>query len=607
MPFPEPPSPEPPSPESASPEPLPSGNVGLEFCATLIDQWVRLGVQHAVISPGSRSTPLALACAEHPFLRTHVHHDERSAAFMALGIGIATGLPAVMVTTSGTAAVELHPAIVEAHQAHVPMLAVTADRPPELQGVGAPQTIDQRQLFGGSVRWFVEPGPPDDQYRNSWRYLATDAFAATRGAMVGAPPGPVHLNLAFREPLIGTVIELPPTIEPTVPTPAIWGLIDEQVGQIGPALSYGRGLIVAGRRAARNDADRDAILALATLLGWPVLADHQSGVRVDHPQVVTAFDSITRVHPLADRLRPEFVVRVGGLLASRFTNEWLAHCGAKQIGIDRWGVFADPDHVLADRITGDIGEICRQLVAYGPKPADAEWTSLWHRTEAAARVAIVANLAGEPLVVNAALEAVPAGGSLMVSSSMPVRDLEWYGSPRGDITVVSNRGANGIDGVTSTAVGVALGSGRPTVCVIGDVAFLHDTNALLGLARRDAPLCIVVIDNDGGGIFSFLPQAEALANDRFEQLFGTPHGVNLAQLTASHGIEVHTAGDLDELDALLAEWAGHLRPLVIVVPSDRHINVDDHRLINEAVRSALENTDELQQPIDNSRRVTTDE
>ena len=565
---------------------MPVDNPSVTFCATLVDQWVRQGVRHAVVSPGSRSTPLALACAEHPGLRTHVHHDERSASFMALGIGLATRVPALMVTTSGTAVAELHAAVVEAHQACVPLLVCTADRPPELHGVHAPQTIDQTRIFGDAVRWFVEPGPPTDEHRGAWRHLAVDAFGAAMGASLGRPPGPVHLNLAFREPLVGPLGELTEPLDVAPPVPALWGLTDEQLGAMARSMAGRRGVIVAGDRAVADDGDREAIHRLAIVTGWPVLADHQSGMRGDD-RVVTAFDPFLRVDTVAAELRPEFVLRIGGLLSSRITNEWLAASEATHVGLDRWGILPDPDHVLDERLVADVLLVCDQLADAAPAPAPAEWTQRWYDVERAARRAVIEARAGEPLIVNTALTKVPAGGNLVVSSSMPVRDLEWYGDRRGDVRVLSNRGANGIDGVTSTAVGVALGSGTPTVLVIGDVAFLHDTNGLLGMGRREVPLCIVVIDNDGGGIFSFLPQASALDSERFEQLFGTPHAVDLESLVRAHGIDlVRTFGHGDVV-AALDKWASFPRPLVVFARSDRRRNVADHAAINDAVRAAL--------------------
>ncbi len=556
------------------------GSAAATFCATLVDEWVAHGLTDAVICPGSRSTPLAVALAERADLAIHVQVDERSAAFMALGLGLASGHPAVVLCTSGTAAVELHAAVVEADLAAVPLLVVTADRPPELQGVGAPQTIDQTDLYGDAVRWFVEPGPPSHADAGGWRRLAADAHAAT----LGIRPGPVHLNVAFREPLLGDVGVLPDRQGSLLsrtrpPGPAVG--VEQLAALVGFA---GRpGLIVAGVRSALNDADTDAILRLSRALGWPILADPSSSCRVPDPMVVTASDSILRDPETAQRLLPEIVLRLGGLLASRVTNEWLARSGAVQFGIDRYGCCPDPDQVLATAFHADpagaandiVGAVTASSAAQTSAPSEGksanEVAGRWRAAEAAARAAIDEVLAAhpdsEPAIVARALASVPDGGALVVSSSMPIRDLEWYSPARRGVRVHANRGANGIDGVVSTAVGVAL-AGGPITLVIGDLAFLHDTNGLLGLARRAIDLRIEVIDNDGGGIFSFLPQRDRLSDDRFEQLFGTPQGVDLEALAAAHGV-----GDL-----------------VRVHRTDREANRALHAELNAAVCAAVSAT-----------------
>jgi len=568
-----------------------NGDLAATYCATLVDEWVHLGLRHAVVAPGSRSTPMALALAAEDRLEVHVHHDERSAAFMALGIGLRTGEPALVLCTSGTAAVELHPAVVEAHQAGVPMLVVTADRPPELQGVGAPQTIDQRELYGSSVRWYCEPGAPEPGGAEWWRDLAVDAWARTGGA----PPGPVHLNLAFREPLVGTPGELPPPTPRSANPSTVravgpgWNLPDEELGRLLDAVSGRRGVVVAGARAGSRPEDRDALLALAEQLGWPVLAEPTSGCRTSHRAVVAHFDPVLRQSGWAEALRPEFVLRVGGLVASKVTAQWLATSGALQVGLDRFGLVPDPDHQLARSLTADVAEVCRRLAAASPAPAPDGWSTTWRSAEADAAFAIADVFdhqfsLTEPGTVVAAAERV-APGALVVSSSMPVRDLEWFAAPRNDLTAYSNRGANGIDGVTSTAVGVAL-TGVPTALLVGDVAFLHDTNALLGLAGRDVDLCIVVVDNGGGGIFSFLPQRSSLDTDRFEQLFGTPHDVDLVELARVHGLPAQRVGTREGLRAAVVAHAG--RPRVVVVGTgDRDHNVAAHDAINAAVADAL--------------------
>ena len=571
-----------------------AADVAATFCAALVDEWGRLGVTDAVVSPGSRSTPLALALADSAAVRVHVVHDERSGAFTALGLGVATRRPALLLCTSGTAAANFHPAVVEAHQAAVPMVVVTADRPPELQGVGAPQTIDQRHLFGSAVRWYCEPGPAAADGAPWWRDLARDSLRRS----LGTTPGPVHLNLAFREPLVGTAGALPPPgadrAGATVvgASGAAWGLVDEELGRTLAAVSNRRGLIVAGARTAVTAADADAVLALADTLGWPVLADAPSGCRRTHPRVVTTADVLLRHDGFAAAHRPEFVLRLGALHSSRVLGEWLARSGAVQVGIDRHGLVPDPDHVLSWSRPADPAEVCRQLAGARTEPAPAEWTRAWADAEATARRTLdealgAGGVATEPTTALDALAAVPADGVLVVSSSMPVRDLEWFAPARDDVRVVANRGANGIDGVTSTAVGVAL-TWTPTVLLTGDVAFLHDTNALIGLRRRGVPLVIVVVDNDGGGIFSFLPQADALEPERFEQLFGTPHGLDVAAVAEAHGVAAERVTSRAGLRAAIngALTRGGVR--VVAVTSDRSANVAVHRELFSRVAVALD-------------------
>jgi 2-succinyl-5-enolpyruvyl-6-hydroxy-3-cyclohexene-1-carboxylate synthase len=508
------------------------------FCATITDEWARAGLTDAVVAPGSRSTPLALALAQSG-LRVHVVLDERSAGFFALGLGLATGRPAVVVTTSGTAAVELHPAVVEADLARVPMLVCTADRPPELHRVGAAQTVEQRLLFAESARWTYEPGVPDQASQWSWRSLAARA-------VIEARTGPVHLNLAFRDPLLGDAAELPPGR----PDGSPWHQADvEPAARADARLPDGvRGVIVAGG----GSPPCDDVHALADRLGWPVLADPRSGCRVPAPATVAAADAILRAAPF----QPDFVLRLGGPWASKVLNQWLASLDAEQWLVDPAGAWADPDRAA--------GRVLRALPQPGA-PAPPDWLRQWQEVEAAAQAAIDAAAQGEPALARSLVRGLPDGAALVVSSSMPVRDVEWYSAPRTGIRVFANRGANGIDGVLSTALGVAA-SGAKTVVLLGDLAFVHDVGALALLARRpDLDVEVVVVDNDGGGIFSFLPQAREVERERFEQLFGTPHGLDLQAVAEGFGV-------------------GHR---VRVVKSDRAANVADHERVNDAVATAV--------------------
>lgn len=581
------------------------------FCATFVEELDRLGVAHAVVCPGSRSTPLALAFAARArTIRLHVHHDERSAGFLALGLAKASGQPVAIVTTSGTAAVELHPAIVEAHHAGVPLLALTADRPPELHGVGAPQTIDQNHLFGGSVRWFGQPGPPDASDPTSWRALAARAVAEALAP--GRVPGPVHLNLAFREPLQGTPGSAPASRSTadqawrrTLPADAVPAPDPDTVVVLADAVADRSGIIVAGAGIA----DTDGVHLLADALGWPVLADPTSGCRTRQAHVIAHADALLRHPPFAETARPNVVLRLGALPASKVVNQWLGAIDAWQVGVAVGGAVHDPQHSLASIIVAEPGELCRAVAASvvegrtgQARAADDRshaagiWLRRWVRADAHAAEAITAALGGhgeptEPQIARTVVAAVPEGGNLVVSSSMPIRDVEWFSAPRDDLRVFANRGANGIDGVTSTALGVAMATGRPTALLIGDVAFLHDTNALIGAAGRGADLVVVVVDNDGGGIFELLPQAGHLPRDTFELLFGTPHGVDVGALAEVHGATVArptTAADVGPAVAgALALGGLH----VVVVRTDRRANVAVHAELNNAVAQSLFRSD----------------
>ncbi|HEX6418126.1 MAG TPA: 2-succinyl-5-enolpyruvyl-6-hydroxy-3-cyclohexene-1-carboxylic-acid synthase [Acidimicrobiales bacterium] len=619
------------------PAPSPA-DVQATFAATLVDEWVRAGLTDAVVCPGSRSTPLALALAADGRVRVHVHHDERSAAFLAVGLGLAAGHPAVVLTTSGTAAAELHPAVVEADLAAVPLLVCTADRPPELRDVGAPQAIDQVHLFGRSVRWYGDPGVPEAAGASRWRPLAARAHAATRGAR----PGPVHLNLPFREPLVGTPGPLPPArgagpwvgtldaggshpavgergrereAEPAsvavpaavaVPTVlAVPGAIADLVADVADR----RGLVVAGLAAV----DGPAVHAAAAALGWPVVAEPRSPAWIAAPTLVGHVDALLRSPRAATALRPDVIVRLGAPGSSRVVNEWLAGSGAVEVVAGAAG-WSDPSGTAAVVVDGDPGALVAALAgaAAGPDgPAtDPGWLARWQAASVAAAAALAAELgdrpsggdpsrddavpaASEPGVARAVVRAVPAGGHLVVSSSMPIRDVERYaearpGAPHREVTVHANRGANGIDGVVSTALGVALASAAPTVLLIGDVAFLHDSNGLLGAAQRAADLVCVVVDNDGGGIFSFLPQARVVGDERFESLFGTPHGLDLVALASAYGAEVRRLGPADDVEAAVATAVAKGGAHVLVVATDRRANVEVHRRVDDAVAAAVD-------------------
>lgn len=579
------------------------------FAATLVDEWVRLGLTDLVVSPGSRSTPMALAAHRDGRLRLHVHPDERSASFMALGSAIATRRPVAVLSTSGTAAVQFHAAVVEADLASIPLIVLTADRPPELRNVGAPQTIDQIDLYGSAVRWFKDAEVPRSSDRNEWRSLAEAAWNAAKGPR----PGPVHLNLPFREPLVGDAGE-----KPAVPASAEEGrgfadgssspgdsapaeasadyrlLSADDLAMFAEAMSDRRGVIVAGRRAAEDRADAAAVHLLAEHLGWPVIADPQSGCRIEVLGCVTAFDSLLRSDSFALRQLPEVVLRIGGILTSKSLNRWVRTSGATLIGFDPVGPFADPDQIFSEQRIVAIAPACDALRDTVRPCGDSAWRRSWidaeHRaTDAIDRILSRHPEATEPGVVVDLFALLNDEGTLMLSSSMPVRDAEWFAPGRNSLKVLANRGASGIDGVTSTAVGVAL-DGSPTALLIGDLAFLHDSNALITLRERNVNLLIVVLDNNGGGIFSMLPVSEQIDTDTFETLFGTPHDVDLVKLAEAHGIPAERVSSRTGAQAAMVGGLSRGGPRVVVVETDRERNRDLHGELNSAVVTAIESS-----------------
>jgi 2-succinyl-5-enolpyruvyl-6-hydroxy-3-cyclohexene-1-carboxylate synthase len=562
-----------------------SADVQATFCATLVDEWVRCGVRHAVVAPGSRSTPMALALSARPDLAVHVFHDERSAAFAALGIGLATRVPAALLCTSGTAATHFHAAVVEADLSGVPMLVLTADRPPELHGIGAPQTIDQQHLYGSAVRAFHDVGVPDAELATGWRELARSALATAAAA---GDPGPVHLNLPFREPLVGIASALPPVEGPPADEAAADEAAAEQLTRLDPQpdtvaaawamLRGARGVIVAGGGVD----DPAAVGRLADALGWPVLADPRSRCRT-LPAAVLAFDSLLRAPEFAAAHAPQAVLHLGEQPASKVLGQWLQASGARHVHVHAPPRVIDPLRILDLRVTASIGIACERLLAMsdGVVP-DPMWLGSWQDADRGAQAAFDAALDGdltEPMVARVlTTDGLAAGSHLVVSSSMPVRDAEWFGGDAAGIVVHSNRGANGIDGVLAAAIGVAIASNAPTVVLLGDVAVCHDASSLTAAASRGLDLTIVVVDNDGGGIFSFLPQADVLDAARFEQLFGTPHGTDLVALAAAHGIVGATVTTAAELRAALERRGMQL----VRIRTDRQANVAAHAALHAA-------------------------
>jgi len=555
-------------------------NPSTAFGVTFADELARCGLREVVLAPGSRSTPLAIAFDDlerRGKLRLHVRIDERSASFTALGLARASGTPAAVLCTSGTAAANFHPAVIEADESGVPLLVLTADRPPELRSTGANQAIDQIKLYGGAVRWFCESGTPEQQPGAAaggpgqfsaaaggpgqfstaayWRSLACQAWAHAAGA-AGGLPGPVHLNLALREPLVPDAGETPeplpgrPDGQPWTrfgqPPAAAVQLPLSALNWPGPSAAAAlelpwteRGVLICGDGSPDDHAA--ALAELAEQAGWPVLAEPSSGARRG-PNALSSYQYLLAIPDFVAAHRPDLIVSAGRPGLSRAQTAFLGKAGVRHVvvgqGPDRW---ADPQRAATD--------VAAAIRLTGSRDSTA-WLDGWLRADKAARVAVDAVLDTEPAICEPRLardlaSALPAGALLWTGSSMPVRDLDCHMAARDDIRVLASRGASGIDGTTSTAIGAALAHEGPSFALIGDLAFLHDTPGLAIGPREPRPdLCLIVVNNDGGGIFSTLEQASCPG---FDRLFGTPLGAALHHLAAAFGVPYHLLDNPDDL------------------------------------------------------------
>jgi 2-succinyl-5-enolpyruvyl-6-hydroxy-3-cyclohexene-1-carboxylate synthase len=586
----------------------------------MVEALVEAGVTDVIVCPGSRSTPLALATRAHPGLSVRVMLDERSAGFFALGLARASRRPVAVVVTSGTAVANLLPSVVEASLARVPLVLLTADRPPELRDRGAPQTIDQIRIFGGNVRWFAELPPLDGapETRRHARSVAGRAVAIAKGR----PAGPVHLNIGFREPLVPSAplgpidpidaTEGSPQASTLRPFTAVVGgrpeLPASEVAGLADRLSsVARGLILAG---PQDDPGLPAALArLAVATGYPILADPLSLVRCgphDRSHVVSHGDHLVRPGPWRDAHLPELVIRFGATPTSKPVLTMLTDTEPIQVVVDGDGGWSDPAILPTTFVHADaVTTACALADALAGARADGDaasgaWATAWLDADRAADAALTTWLAAveardepfEGLPFAALGASLPHGALLWAGNSMPVRDLDdWLAGSERAIRPLSNRGANGIDGVVSTALGAAAADVGPVVLVVGDVSFLHDLNALVSARLHGLSATIVLVDNDGGGIFSFLPQASTDAPEvglpeHYEELFGTPHGIDVGPIVTALGGEYLEVGP-GSIRAALGASIGRPGVRVLGFRTDRSRNVELHREAAAAVAEAL--------------------
>ncbi len=587
-------------------------NRNLLATRVLIDELVRCGVRDLCLSPGSRSAPIALAAHGDDRIAVTVHTDERCGSFFALGLARAAGRPVALCCTSGTAGANYLPAVIEAAQSRIPLVILTADRPPELLDCGAPQTMNQADLFGRHVRFAQAIGEPRPEA--SWlRWLRTRVDRAVEAA-TGTHAGPVHLDLHFSEPLSAAIVDggvsgaiaqqdpagalgrsdgrpLSPWTE-SLPTVARIDLnrIGERLG------SARRPVIIAGPSAVRDLAGYEAVLGLAQLLGAPILADPLSRLRTGTGSpVISGYDAFLRSPAVADALVPDVVLHLGRTPTCKHTWLWLErHRGVHRIAIDPSLEREDPSLGGTEFVRADAGWVAAALAPRMRRSmADSEWLQRWVEADAAVDVARAEVFEDgpssfEPHLFEALSEAMPGNGRLLVASSMPIRQLDafWAGGPQ---QVVANRGVNGIDGLVSTAFGTAAADeSRPTWAVIGDLALLHDLGGLIAAPRLGLGLVLVVINNGGGGIFSYLPLASteaAEAGGALEPLFLTPHATTFESAAQMFGLDYTRPTNREELREALTQVDGRTRLVEFTV--NREDSVDGHRRFWAQVAEAV--------------------
>jgi 2-succinyl-5-enolpyruvyl-6-hydroxy-3-cyclohexene-1-carboxylate synthase len=566
-----------------------------------VDELARCGMREACTSPGSRSTPLVLSLAADSRLRATSMIDERCGGFFALGLAKASGRPVALACTSGTAAANYAPAVHEAHEARVPLLVLTADRPPELRDIGAGQTIDQVKLYGSAAKWFVDvdahTATPE---RMRWlRQLACRAYWT---ALEGRP-GPVHVNFALREPLVldhpldehepgggGRTGDRPWVTRPQVHAAPAASVVEGLAAELS---ARPRALLVAGRNE-RDPKLGPVVAELAERLKIPLLADPLSGARRG-PAAIAHYDALLRDTDWTTDHTPELVIRLGDLPTSKPLRQWLHGLdGALQVSLEAESAWQDPAGAVATILAGDPRTTLEALGEHVKRSRDPAWLEQWRRADhsAADAIAHVLGAAGlsEPRVAAELGARLPEEATVVVASSMPVRDVETFFPARhAPPRVLSNRGANGIDGTVSTAFGVAAAARGPVVLLIGDVALAHDVGGLLAATRPGIKLTVVLLDNDGGGIFDFLPVSRTEPHERYVEHVATPHGLDFSHAAALYGCGFERATDVEGFRGALERALGAERTSIVHVRTERPANVALHREVWDAVAQSVRN------------------
>jgi 2-succinyl-5-enolpyruvyl-6-hydroxy-3-cyclohexene-1-carboxylate synthase len=563
-----------------------------KYVTHFVDQLAFSGIENVVISPGSRSTPLAMAFAENRDIEHWVHLDERSAAFFALGMAKEQQKPVAIVCTSGTAAANYYPAVVEAFYSRVPLVVLTADRPHELRDVGAPQAIDQTHLFGHYVCWYKDMAIPEPGLHMYARRQAARAVEES----IGGNKGPVHLNMPFREPLVPdfTLNGLWRDAATPIPKAAAGKsiLTKEEIIQLKKRLNHNqKGVIVVG---PLNDSSLvGPVTTLASRLGVPILSDPLSGLRSgehDKRNIVENYDSLLKSTELREQLQPDFILRFGAMPVSKAYLKWVQKLGDEvdHVIVESYNSYREPAGISAQFIWSDPVLLCEELAdQLAEGSLETDWLNKWKNLNKTAKDLMLKE-PEEPLNEGHAVvylsESLSEGSNLFVGNSMPIRDVDsFFMSTPKDIRILTNRGANGIDGVVSSAIGSAV-SGRPTTLLLGDISFFHDLNGLWMAKHYNIPLTIVVINNNGGGIFSYLPQANE--EKHFEELFGTPVNLDFSHAIQMFGGAHKKVETWSEYKQALDQSQHHDGIFVIEALTSRNDHVDFHKAKWESVKEA---------------------
>jgi 2-succinyl-5-enolpyruvyl-6-hydroxy-3-cyclohexene-1-carboxylate synthase len=566
--------------------------VNSEVAALFVDALARSELRHVCISPGSRSGPLAVAFARHPRLRTWVHVDERSSGFFALGLAKRSGDPVAVLTTSGTAAAELHPAVLEAYHSQTPLVVLTADRPPELRDRGANQTVDQARLYGGATRWTFDPGPPDPATPpRFWNNLAARALSIARGPVAG----PVHINFPFREPLLSDDADMHSGQNDA---PPFLRLHESQRTPNEDSLRALALLIASAQRpflhAGSLPPDERVAAALSDLSSRTNIIIHaeptsnlrRAGIR----GLVCSTEALLRDEHFARTHAPDLVIRLGAAPTSRVLGEWLVSSApANVLLVDPDAAWADPDSLATEAVHSDTALALEGLAGRMQAARSNAWHREWLEADQRARAAIDTELDGTPLfeahAVRTLAARLPRDATLLVGSSMAVRDVDWFWGTD-TRRFIANRGASGIDGFVSTAIGAAAASaGEPTVALCGDLTLYHDMNGLLAARKYEIPTTFVVLNNDGGGIFSYL--GESRQSDVFEDVFATPTGLDLQRVASLYGCAYERVDDSESLARATGERGANRGCAIIDVRFSRADSVSGHRRLWAAASSAI--------------------